>query len=64
MLPIGPSAQLSPNEVSAERQELLDFYRATLAAADGEQRTWAVIMERVLDGDDKNAYYRWFVSGL
>jgi len=51
--------------VAAERQRLLLFYQAALNAGAGHADLWARDMQRVLEGDSTNAYYRWFlVPGL
>ena len=46
--------------VAAERQRLLLFYQASLNAMAGRRDHWAQDMQRVLEGDGANAYYRWF----
>ncbi len=46
--------------VAAERQRLLLFYQAALNAGAGHRTLWARDMQRVLEGDGRNAYYRWF----
>jgi spermidine synthase len=46
--------------LAAERQRLLLFYQASLNAQSGYPELWARDMQRVLDGDGGNAYYRWF----
>jgi spermidine synthase len=47
-------------DVAAERQRLLLFYQAALNGAAGHRDLWAQDMQRVLEGDGGNAYYRWF----
>lgn len=49
--------------VSAERQNLLLFYQAALNGQSGHPELWARDIQRVLDGDGSNAYYRWFGEG-
>jgi spermidine synthase len=46
--------------VAAERQLLLLFYQAALNGAAGHRSLWARDMQIVLQGDNDNAYYRWF----
>ena len=46
--------------VAVERQRLLVFYQAALNAQAGHPELWARDMQRVLEGDRGNAYYRWF----
>jgi spermidine synthase len=46
--------------MAVERQRLLLFYQAALNAQAGHPEAWARDMERVLEGDGGNAYYRWF----
>jgi spermidine synthase len=46
--------------VAAERQRLLFFYQAALNGQSGHPELWARDMQRVLEGDGGNAYYRWF----
>jgi predicted membrane-bound spermidine synthase len=47
-------------EVAEQRQLLLLFYQAALNGAGGHKELWARDMQRVLEGDSENAYYRWF----
>lgn len=49
--------------VAAERQQLLFFYQAALNAQSGYPELWARDMQRVLEVDGGNAYYRWFAAG-
>jgi len=46
----------------AERRCLLDFYAAGIAAYQGDRRTWAENIVRVLKQDGENPYYRWAVE--
>ena len=46
--------------VAAQRQILLYFYQAALNGMAGHQELWAQDMQRVLEGDPDNTYYRWF----
>jgi spermidine synthase len=48
--------------VATERQRLLLFYQAALNAQSGYPELWARDMQRVLEGDGGNAYYRWFLE--
>ena len=49
--------------VAAEGHRLLLFYQAALNAQSGYPELWARDMQRVLEGDGGNAYYRWFGEG-
>jgi spermidine synthase len=49
--------------VAAERQRLLLFYQAALNGQSGYPELWARDMQLVLEGDNGNAYYRWFGEG-
>ena len=49
--------------LAIERQRLLLFYQAALNAQAGHPDLWARDMQRLLDSDSKNAYYRWFGKG-
>jgi len=46
--------------VTRHRQLLLLFYQASLNAMAGHRTQWAQDMQRVLEGDGENLYYRWF----
>jgi spermidine synthase len=50
------------NEVIRQRQGLLDFYSAGLAAYTGDREGWDHAMQRVVDTDDNNPYYRWIAG--
>jgi spermidine synthase len=50
------------NEVIRQRQGLLDFYTAGLAAYNGDRDGWVHAMQRVVDTDDNNPYYRWIAG--
>ncbi|WEK07097.1 MAG: fused MFS/spermidine synthase [Candidatus Pseudomonas colombiensis] len=43
-------------------QRLMQFYRASLHAYDGDREAWARDIREVLQGDGANPYYRWFVG--
>jgi spermidine synthase len=49
--------------VTRQRQLLLLFYQASLNAMAGHRTQWAQDMQRLLEGDDENLYYRWFGAG-
>jgi len=49
--------------VGVERQRLLLFYQAALNGSAGHPELWARDMQRVLETDGGNAYYRWFGGG-
>lgn len=44
------------------RQRLMQFYRASLHAYDGDRDAWARDIREVMRGDGGNPYYRWFVG--
>jgi spermidine synthase len=43
-----------------ERQRLLVFYQASLNGQAGHRELWARDMERLLESDGENPYFRWF----
>jgi spermidine synthase len=45
--------------IAEEREHLLDFYDAGLAAYRGNRELWAQAVERVLRTDRGNPYFRW-----
>ena len=49
--------------IRAERQELFDFYRLTLASAMKDRERWQQLIRRVVSRDPDNPYYRWFLGG-
>jgi predicted membrane-bound spermidine synthase len=49
--------------VARERQELLDFYRASLLAMGGERAEAVAVLRRVLARDPGNPYYRFVAVG-
>ncbi|AIG01098.1 spermine/spermidine synthase family protein [Pseudomonas fluorescens] len=48
--------------LDAEQQRLMQFYRASLHAYDGDRAAWARDIRQVLQEDGANPYYRWFVG--
>ncbi|MNL42076.1 hypothetical protein D3C87_1645130 [compost metagenome] len=48
--------------MSVHRQRLMQFYRASLHAYDGDRDAWARDIREVMRGDGGNPYYRWFVG--
>lgn len=48
--------------MSAHRQRLMQFYRASLHAYDGDRDAWSRDIREVMRGDGGNPYYRWFVG--
>jgi spermidine synthase len=50
------------SEVILQRQSLLDFYTAGLAAYTGDREGWVHAMQRVVATDDTNPYYRWITG--
>ncbi|OPA86193.1 spermidine synthase [Pseudomonas fluorescens] len=45
---------------AAEQQRLMQFYRASLHAYDGDREAWGRDMREVVREDAANPYYRWF----
>jgi spermidine synthase len=50
------------SEVLRQRKSLLDFYTAGIAAYTGNREGWVHAMQRVVDTDDNNPYYRWIAG--
>ena len=48
--------------LQAHRQRLMQFYRASLHAYDGDRDAWARDIRAVMQGDGGNPYFRWFVG--
>jgi spermidine synthase len=49
-------------EIATQRQGLLDFYTAGIAAYNGNREVWTKAMQRVLAVDGSNPYYRWIAG--
>jgi spermidine synthase len=61
-VPLRGADEAFTRAVAAERQQLLFFYQAALNAQSGYPELWARDMQRVLEVDGGNAYYRWFAA--
>jgi spermidine synthase len=48
--------------IRGERDTLLDFYTAGIAAYDGDRQAWGEAIQRVQAKDPDNAYYRWIIG--
>lgn len=48
--------------LDAEQQRLMQFYRASLHAYEGDRAAWGRDIRQVLQEDGANPYYRWFVG--
>ena len=48
--------------LGAEQQRLMQFYRASLHAYDGDRDAWGRDIREVLQQDSANPYYRWFCA--
>ncbi len=48
--------------MTTHRQRLMQFYRASLHAYDGDRAAWGRDIREVMRGDGGNPYYRWFVG--
>ncbi|MGF0238274.1 fused MFS/spermidine synthase [Rhodococcus sp. IEGM1300] len=46
--------------MNTHQQRLMQFYRASLHAYDGDRDAWARDMREVMLGDGGNPYFRWF----
>ncbi|WP_085714915.1 fused MFS/spermidine synthase [Pseudomonas sp. B28(2017)] len=46
--------------MNTQQQRLMQFYRASLHAYDGDRDAWARDMREVMRGDGGNPYFRWF----
>ena len=48
--------------MNVHQQRLMQFYRASLHAYDGDRQAWARDIREVMRGNSANPYYRWFVG--
>ncbi|MBK5529619.1 fused MFS/spermidine synthase [Pseudomonas sp. TH06] len=48
--------------MQAHRQRLMQFYRASLHAYDGDRDAWGRDIREVMQGDGGNPYFRWFTG--
>ena len=48
--------------INVHQQRLMQFYRSSLHAYDGDREAWARDIREVMRGDGANPYYRWFVG--
>jgi hypothetical protein len=48
--------------MNTHHQRLMQFYRASLHAYEGDRDAWARDIREVMLGDGGNPYYRWFVG--
>jgi len=46
--------------INTHQQRLMQFYRASLHAYDGDRDAWGRDMREVMRGDGGNPYFRWF----
>jgi spermidine synthase len=61
-LPLSDSSGTSSSDISAERENLMAFYAAGIAAYNGDRQAWARNISQTLRQDSDNPYYRWAVS--
>ncbi|HMD22035.1 MAG TPA: fused MFS/spermidine synthase [Alloacidobacterium sp.] len=61
-LPLAEGDDVLRAEIVRQRQGLLDFYTAGIAAYNGDRATWSAAMQRVLAADSGNPYYRWIIG--
>ncbi len=50
------------DRMEKHRQRLMQFYRASLHAYDGDRDAWARDIGEVIRGDGANPYFRWFTG--
>jgi spermidine synthase len=61
--PVLVNADLGFTErMNIHQQRLMQFYRASLHAYDGDRDAWSRDIREVMRGDGGNPYYRWFVG--
>lgn len=48
--------------MNIHQQRLMQFYRSSLHAYDGDREAWGRDIREVIRGDGANPYYRWFVG--
>ena len=48
--------------LGVHQQRLMQFYRASLHAYNGDRAAWARDIREVMAGDSANPYYRWFIA--
>jgi spermidine synthase len=51
------------SEIRQQRDNLLGFYAAGIAAYNGNKDLWAKTIVKVLKSDNDNPYYRWALGG-
>ena len=49
-------------EVTGQRESLLDFYAAGIAAYNGDREQWSEAMQRVMAVGGTNSYHRWIAG--
>jgi spermidine synthase len=60
---IANAGEPSMSALTTERQRLLDFYQAGLAAYTGDRKLWVENLDKILSEDKSNPYYSWFLAG-
>ncbi|MDR9752788.1 fused MFS/spermidine synthase [Pseudomonas sp. SZMC_28357] len=58
--PLVNADALFTTRMATHQQRLMQFYRASLHAYDGDRDAWARDMREVMAGDGGNPYFRWF----
>lgn len=48
--------------LASEQRRLMQFYRASPHAYDGDRAAWGRDIQAMLKQDSANPYYRWFVG--
>jgi spermidine synthase len=51
------------SDVAGERETLMSFYAAGIAAYNGDRDGWQRAMRQVMAADGSNPYYRWIAGG-
>jgi hypothetical protein len=50
------------DRLNQHQQRLMQFYRASLYAYEGDREAWGRYIREVMRGDGGNPYYRWFTG--
>ena len=61
-IPLLNAAPEFVERMHSQQQRLMQFYRSSLHAYDGDREAWSRDIREVMRGDGANPYYRWFVG--
>ena len=61
-IPLLNAAPEFVERMNTHQQRLMQFYRSSLHAYDGDREAWSRDIREVMRGDGANPYYRWFVG--